>query len=110
MLIGAGDEDTHIRIRPYSSTYYMKKMGKAYKERPMIKLKIPKGGAVLFRGDIFHGGGRFKKENRRAHLYFWMKKWRYSRKPKDNTFPKHSLASTKREHQAECGDSDDEYN
>jgi hypothetical protein len=109
LLIGAEHTETHIRLRPFSSEYYLKKMGRKYVESDMIKIAIPRGWGILFRGDIYHGGGRYKDENRRAHAYFYMDQYASGIKPGDQVYPRWNVAQTTTETQEECGGSDDEY-
>ena len=112
MLIGAEDRETHIRVRPYSTVYYQKRCeasGQNYVDRKMVKIIIPKGGAVLFRGDLYHGGGRYIYENRRGHAYFYMIHQVDGTKPLDKVYPKWDPRQTRRETQLECGGSDEEY-
>ena len=105
-IIGLEDEATHIWVRPYSHTLHQARSD--YYERPMIKVYIPKGAILFFRGDLYHRGGRYNKENRRGHGYVWFN-IEGGEVPGDRTYPRHGINAGKAATERECAGSDDEY-
>jgi len=74
----------------------------------MIKVYIPKGAILFFRGDLYHRGGRYNKENRRGHGYVWFN-IEGGEVPGDRTYPRHGINAGKAATERECAGSDDEY-
>ena len=60
-----------LLVRPFSHVANILKEGDAYVERDIVRIHIPYGYALLFRGDLYHMGDSYEDENRRIHSYVY---------------------------------------
>ena len=64
VVIPVEREGCHLWIKPEST--FLNRTTKT--KKPLVKVSVPYGGLIMFRGDAPHGGGFYETENRRIFL------------------------------------------